>query len=223
MPLAVEYIAFSGLFFVVIFLSLGKKGLTGFALPGLFAALVGIIYTIDNVFPDGQFTPFQLLVPTTATLAAKVLGLMGYATSMSSQNGMPVLQATGPLGNATFSIAWPCAGIESLLIFTAVSLLLLQQMHLSWKAKVGYFVFGAAITYFINIMRIVNIFTIGAQYGANSSQVQMFHFYYGPLYAIAWIVSYPLVILVSQIFWRKIRNEKIPDSKKLQRPPLSPV
>ena len=120
MPLAVEYLAFSGFFFVVIFFSLGKKGLTGFALPGLFAALVGIIYTIDNVFPYGQFTPFQLLVPTTATLAAKVLGLMGYSTSMTSQSGMPVLQATGPLGTATFSIAWPCAGIESLLIFTAV-------------------------------------------------------------------------------------------------------
>ena len=122
---------------MVIFLSLGKKGLTGFALPALFAALVGIIYTIDNVFPYGQFTPFQLLVPTTATLAAKVLGLMGYTTSLTSQNGMPVLQATGPLGTANFSIAWPCAGIESLLIFTAVALLFLQQMHLHGSRKLG--------------------------------------------------------------------------------------
>ncbi len=208
MPLAIEYLVFSVLFCLTIFLSFGKKGLTGFALPALFVGLVGVIYTIDNVFPYGEFTPFQILVPTTATLAARVLGLMGCTTSMVTQNGMPTLQATGPLGTATFAIAWPCAGIESFLIYTAVVLVFLQQMPISWKAKTGYFIVGATVTYFINVMRIVTIFTIGMQYGINSNQVQMFHFYYGPLYAIAWIVSYPLIILVSQGLWRKIKSGK---------------
>ena len=130
MPLALEYLVFSGLFCLIAYLYFGKKGLAGFALPASFAALVGVLYTIDNVFPYGQFTPFEMLVPTTATLASKVLGLMGYTTSLVTQNGMPTLQATGSAGTASFSIAWPCAGIESLLIFVAVSLLFLQQMHL---------------------------------------------------------------------------------------------
>ena len=81
MPLAIEYLVFSGLFCLTVFLSFGKKGLAGFALPALFVGLVGVLYTIDNVFPYGQFTPFQILVPTTATLAARVLGLMGCTTS----------------------------------------------------------------------------------------------------------------------------------------------
>jgi len=208
MPLAIEYLVFSVLFCLTIFLSFGKKGLTSFALPAIFVALVGVIYTIDNVFPNGEFTPFQILVPTTATLAARVLGLMGCTTSMVMQNGMPTLQATGSLGTATFSIAWPCAGIESFLIYTAVVLIFLQQIPASWKAKTAYFIVGATVTYFINVMRIVTIFTIGMQYGVNSSQVQMFHFYYGPLYAIAWIVSYPMIILVSQSLWRKIKSGK---------------
>ena len=59
MPLAIEYLVFSLLFCGVIFLSFGKKGLVGFSLPALFAGLVGVLYTIDNVFPYGQFTPFQ--------------------------------------------------------------------------------------------------------------------------------------------------------------------
>jgi len=125
-----------------------------------------------------------------------------------TQNGMPTLQATGPLGTAKFAIAWPCAGIESLLIFTAVVLLFLQQMTISWKAKAGYFIVGAAVTYFINVFRIVTIFNLGMQYGINSNQVQAFHFYYGPLYAIAWIVSYPLIILISQGLWRKNKITK---------------
>src|SRR5208283_2263724 len=87
-------------------------------------------------------------------------------------------------------------------------LVFLQQIPISWKAKTGYFIGGAAVTYFINVMRIVTIFTIGMQYGVNSNQVQMFHFYYGPLYAIAWIVSYPLIILASQGLWRKIKGGK---------------
>ena len=61
MPLAIEYLVFSLLFCVITFLSFGKKGLAGFALPALFVGLVGVLYTIDNVFPYGQFTPFQLL------------------------------------------------------------------------------------------------------------------------------------------------------------------
>ena len=210
MPLAIEYMVFSLLFFVTTFLSFGKKGLTGFALPALFVGLVGVLYTIDNVFPYGQFTPFQLLVPTTASLAAGVLGLMGNTVVIGAEigTGMPTLQVTGVLGTAKFAVAWPCAGIESLLIFTAVALLFLKRMNISRKTKIGYFAFGAAVTYFINVLRIVNIFTIGMQYGVNSNQVQTFHFYYGPLYAMAWIISFPLIILASQDLWRKIKVRK---------------
>ncbi len=125
MPLSIEYLVFSVLFCLIALFYFGKKGLGEFALPGLFAALVGVIYTIDNVFPNGEFTPFQILVPTTATLAAKILNWLGCVTSMTTVNGMPTLQATGPLGTTKFSIAWPCAGIESFLIFTAVVLLFL--------------------------------------------------------------------------------------------------
>ena len=124
---------------------------------------------------------------------------------------MPTLQVTGALGTAKFAIAWPCAGIESLLIFTAVALLFLQRMPLSWKAKVGYFAVGAAVTYFINVLRIATLFIIGTRNGGdiNAPPVQDFHFYYGPLYSIAWIISYPLIILVSQGLWRKIKKKKV--------------
>ena len=211
MPLAIEYLVFSVLFSLTVLLAFGKKGLAGFILPALFVGLVGVLYTIDNVFPYGQFTPFQLLVPTTATLAAGVLGLMGntvlFGTDLATS--MPTLQVTGPLGTAKFAIAWPCAGIESLLIFTAVALLFLKRMNISWKAKISYFAIGVAVTYFINVLRIATIFTIGMEFGVNSNQVQTFHFYYGPLYAMAWIVSYPLIILASQGLWRKSKNRKL--------------
>ena len=226
MPLSLEYLAFSVLFCAIAFFYFGKEGLAKLALPGLFVGLVGIIYLIDNVFPNGEFTPFQIMVPTTATLAAKVLSWQGCATSLTIVSGMPTLQATGPLGTAKFSIAWPCAGIESFLIFTAVILVFLQQMHISLKAKAGYFAAGVVVTYFINVLRIVTIFDIGMQYGAESNQVQNFHFYFGPLYSIIWIMLYPLIIFSTQIIWRKTKTGKSTDAGNPMIPQpaqLSPV
>jgi thaumarchaeosortase len=217
MPLAIEYLVFSMFFLLTAYFGFGKKGLTGFALPALFVALVGFLYTIDNVFPYGQFTPFAILVPTTASLAGALLGWMGNTVVPGTDviTGMPTLMVSGPAGSATFAIAWPCAGIESLLIFTAVALLFLKQMSVSWKAKLGFFAVGAAVTYFINIVRISTIFTLGMQYGTNSVEVSDFHFYYGPLYAMTWIVTYPIILLVTVSVWHHF--------KRSQPKPLNPA
>jgi exosortase/archaeosortase family protein len=140
--------------------------------------------------------------------------MMGYTTILSeitdpTHGTMPLLTVSGPAGATQFGIAWPCAGIESFLIYTVVVLLFLKRMPISWKAKIGYFIFGAAITYMINIARIVNIFLIGMQYGATSTAVDQFHKYYGPLYSITWIIAYPLLIFVSQGLWLRYTHTKL--------------
>lgn len=211
MALSTEYLVFTALFTMIVFLAFGAKGVKTFFIPAFFLGLVGSLYTIDNVFPYGQFTPFQIFVPTTTSLAAVILNLLGYNTSISyAQNSlqgtMPFLTATDPTQfpsiPTTYAIAWPCAGIESFLIFTVTISLFLKRMHLSYKAKIGYFIIGATVTYIINALRIVNIFLIGMGGG----NIEMFHFYYGPLYAVGWITAYPLIIIGSQMLWRKIKN-----------------
>ncbi len=211
MPLSTEYLVFACLFCAAVFLAFGTRGLKDFAIPAFFMVIVGAIYTIDNVYPYGQFTPFQFFVPTTASIAAAILNLMGYNTTItftqdSLQGSLPTLTATdpnNPLRSAQFGIAWPCAGVESFLIFTVIVLLFLKRMPISWRAKVGYFAVGAAVTYFINALRIVNIFLIGI----NGGDVSTFHSFYGPLYSVAWIVSYPLIILGSQSLWHRIKSD----------------
>jgi thaumarchaeosortase len=210
MPVAIEYLAFAALFCLASLVLFGTKGLKDFSVPILFTALVGAIFVVDSVYPYGQFTPFQLLVPTTTTLAANTLGLMGYNASLDLTHGsLPYLTVTDPnnsLKTASFAVAWPCAGIESLLLFSVTILLFLKRMPISWRAKVGYFAVGAAVTYFINVLRIVSIFL----FAINGGDANLFHSVYGPLYPVTWIVSYPLIILGSQSLWRKIahRNRK---------------
>lgn len=209
MALSTEYLAFAALFVAVVYLAFGFRGLKSFSIPAFFLTLVAVIYTADNILPYGQFTPFQIFVPTTTALASAMLNLMGYSTSVAYLQDMPRLTAVNAQGtSATFSIAWPCAGIESFLIFTVVILLFLKRMPVSLRAKIGYFAFGAAITYIINAFRIVNIFTTAMVYGEKSFEVQNVHNYLGPLYAISWIVAYPIIILVSQTLWSRIIRPK---------------
>jgi thaumarchaeosortase len=207
MPLSTEYLVFGVFFCTMILLAYGKKGLAAFAIPAFFAVLIGAIYTIDNVFPYGQFTPFQIFVPTTAMVAQAVLATMGYNTSLDISQ-TPTLHVWDTVGTAQFQIAWPCAGIESLLIFTVVVLLFLKRMPISLKTKAGLFAVGAVVTYLINIFRIVWIFLLGMSFGETSTQVNEFHFYFGPMFSMTWIIVYPLILIFGLTLWQKHKNHR---------------
>jgi exosortase/archaeosortase family protein len=205
MPLSTEYLVFTALFALIIMLEYGIEGLKSHAISTVFLGTIGALYMIDNVYPNGKFTPFQIIVPTTATLAANLLSFMGYRIKWyPTIDGMPDLKVTNPQGtsSARFLIAWPCSGVESLLIYSVTILLFLKNSTISWKQRIVYFAFGAAVTYFINILRIVTIFIIGI----NGGDPMAFHDYYGQLYSITWITSYPLLIIGSRALWGKIRT-----------------
>jgi len=208
MPIAVEYLVFAGLFCLLSVVIYGAKGLKNYSIPILFSALIGAVFVIDNVYPFDQFTPFQFLVPATTSLAANTLNFMGYHTTLDlSRGNFPALGVTdpsNPLKTVAFGVAWPCAGIESLLIYTVTILLFLKRMPIAWQARIGYFALGAAVTYIINVLRIVSIFV----FALNGGDATLFHSTYGPLYPIAWIASYPLIIIGSQSIWRKLANRK---------------
>lgn len=202
--ISTEYLVFAVLFCLIILLEYGINGLMDFSISTFFLGTIGVIYTIDNLCPYGRFTPFQIFVPTTAKLAANVLNLMGYQTRfLALVEGMPDLVAWNSYGVARFQIAWPCSGVESLLIYTVTILLFLKKTAIPWKHRIVYFIIGAIVTYFINILRIVTIFIIEI----NRGDVWAFHDYYGQLYSITWIISYPLIIIGSRALWSKIRKE----------------
>ena len=207
-PLATEYLVLTVFFVLIIYLGFGARSLKDFALPTIFLAAIGIMYTIDNFFPNGTFTPFQIPVPITTQLAANVLNLMGHATRITGAPGtsygwVSVLHVIDPKTGLDIiyppiAIAWPCAGVESLIIYTITILIFLQNSTISWMRRTIYFAFGAIVTFFINVLRIVTLFTIALQYGDQSSQFNDFHYYYGQLYSITWIMLYPLIIMGGQ-------------------------
>jgi len=211
MPLSIEYLVFTILYALIILLAYGWSGLKDFSLSAAIPGAIGAIYIIDNFYPYGSFTPFQIFVQPTATLAANVLNLMGYQTRFlpPEMPGVPNLVAWNSVGYTNFGIAWPCSGVESLLIYTVTILLFLRKSAISWIQKIIYFVIGAGVTYLINILRIVTIFVISINTGGGyTPQAKQFHEFLGPFYSIIWIVAYPLIIIGSGILWSKIRGKR---------------
>ncbi len=215
MPLSIEYLAFAAFFFLIVFLQYGAYGFRRMSLAPSFLATMGIIYMIDNLYPYGQFTPFQIPATATATVASLILNLMGYQTSikyvyckLSPQLGwVPDLFYYDPaLGKEkyVFTVAWPCSGVESLIIYTLFMLIFLRDLDISRTRKVIYFVIGAIITYFINIGRIIALFMIAINHGS-SELFKRFHEYYGQLISISWIAAYPLLIIVGGDILQKIK------------------
>lgn len=221
MPVAVEYLVFSVFFSLMAFVTLRLDGLKSYSIPIFFSAIVGAVFIIDSVFPYDQFTPFQFLVPATTTLAANTLSFMGYRTALDLSHGnLPQLTVTdpaNPLKTVAFAVAWPCAGIESLIIFAATIALFLKRMPISWQAKLGFFAFGAAVTYLINVLRIVGIFL----WSLGGGDMDVFHQSYGPLFPIAWVVSYPLIVLGSLSLWRKMRTRNKQEPLEIKEAPAT--
>jgi thaumarchaeosortase len=207
MPLSAEYLVLTALLVLIISLKYGISGLKDFSISAVFLGTMGMIYLIDNLYPYGRFAPLQIIVPTTASLASNVLRLMGYQTLfLGDPHGLPTYIAWDKYNNysGAFSIGWPCSGVESLIIYTVTILLFLKRSNMSWKVRVAYFAIGAAVTYFINVLRIVTIFIISI----NGGNVTQFHDYYGQLYSITWIISYPLIIIGTQALGRKLNLGK---------------
>ena len=210
LPLSTEYLVLTVLFIFSIAVYYGIDKLGNFSISTFFLGMIGMVYTIDNLYPWGRFTPFQILVPTTTMLAAGVLGLLGFGTSityinsaeMGSLTRLEVKALSGKIQG--FNIAWPCSGVESLLIYSVTILLFLKNSSIPWKHRIVYFVFGAAITYLINALRIATIFIIAI----NGGDWGVFHNYYGQLYSLFWIMSYPLIIVATRTLWGKIFTPK---------------
>jgi exosortase/archaeosortase family protein len=207
-PISFEYLVFAAFFCLATLLVYGVNTLGDFSLSISFAGIIGLLFTVDQLYP-GKLTPLQIFVPVTATLASRVLTLMGYQTTLSFATNMPYLTATNTRNGQWFGayIDWTCAGVESLLIYTVIILLFLRRTIIPWKYKITYFAIGAVVTYFINSLRIATLFIIGM--GGNSAEFQTFHNFLGMLYSITWIVCYPLIVIGSQALLRKIRNQKM--------------
>jgi len=196
LPISIELLVLTLLFCLIVLLAYGIKNLPVFSGSIFFLGVMGFLFVIDDLYPGGKFTPLQMLVPVTAFFSARLLELFGYAATITEgyhpiYGRIPVLEVKNIIPPPRLGIGWVCAGVESLIIYTIVIFLFLKKSDITTKRKIFYFVTGAAVTYFLNILR---IFTL-AMIAISGGNIWPFHNFYGQFYSITWITLYPLIIV----------------------------
>ena len=214
-PLSFEYFIFTVSFLATILLAYGKSGLKKFGISiGLIAGITAI-YLTDTIFPYGVLKPLQLLALPTASCAAMLLDLLGCVFSMYYSPGasaMPIIRTRDFAGKpVNIGIAWPCAGVHSMFLYTLIMLLLFRKSSMSRFRKLVYFIFGAVGTYFVNVLRIIAYYYIRTETGLSAAET--FHDVYGELLFVVWILIYIVLIVVIQKF--KLAEKTMQGLKKL--------
>jgi len=201
-PLSVEYLIFISFFIFATWLAYGLAGVKTFSISLSLLAGIGLIYLVDTIWPFGTFKPMQLLAVPTAACAAALLDLLGYNVELiypvSSQEygSFPLMTVRAGGETVRANIAWPCAGVHSLLLFTLITLVFFKKTTMQRDRKIVFFLIGAAGTYLTNIFRISSFFTISIRYGEKAGNA--FHDSYGELYFIAWMLIYFVIIVAIQ-------------------------
>lgn len=219
-PLSLEYVVFTGSFLATVLLAYGKKGLKLFALSAGLVAGIAIFYMIDTMYPATGFAPFQALALPTAACAAVVLQTIGIPFTMAyipAYGSAPIISVTANGASIPTTIAWPCAGVHSLFLYTIITLLLFKKSDISGVRQAIYFVVGAAATYFVNVLRIVSYFVILLNQG--QEQALIFHNVYGELYFFSFILVY-IVLIVAIQKYRVVERIRAIRFRKKSEPPL---
>jgi thaumarchaeosortase len=201
-PLSVEYLILVSFFMFATWLAYGRAGLKSFSISLSLLGGMGIIYLVDTVWPFGTFRPMQLLAVPTAACATALLDLLGYNVELtypvlSSEYGaFPLMTVSAGGETVERGVAWPCAGVHSLLLFALIALVFFKKTTILRERKIIFFLIGAAGTYLTNVFRIASFFTISVHYGSKAGDV--FHNSYGELYFIAWVLLFFIVVLAIQ-------------------------
>lgn len=200
--LSIEYVVLTVCFLISILLTYRIDGLKIFSISLFFLGATTCFYMIDTFYPLGILGVLQGFVQVIASSVAGILNGMGHPTQVLSPERVQDLYKIDPKGMWGLNIhgfpnliliAWGCAGVQSLFIYTFVILLFTKGAPISTKRKIIYVVIGAIGTFIVNILRIVSICLIGVQKGAEA--LRIFHEYYGELFFIVWIIAYLLIII----------------------------
>jgi thaumarchaeosortase len=201
-PLSIEYLILISFFMCATWFAYGLAGLKSLSISMSLLAGMSTIYLVDTIWPFGTFKPMQLFVVPTAAFATVLLEFLGYNVTLTypvsspEYGSLPLMIVSTGGETAGASIAWPCAGVHSLLLFTLITLVFFKKTTMQRERKIILFLMGAAGTYLTNILRIASFFTISIHYGSEAGTI--FHNSYGELYFIAWMLIYFAIIVAIQ-------------------------
>ena len=202
-PISCEYVVFAVFFISAILLAYKTNGLKTLSISLALLGGISVAYLFDTIYPFGVFKPLQAFALPTAAVAAGILDLLGYTVTMvfpmySGESALPSLTLRVGENSASVGIAWACAGVQSLLLYTLIILVFFKKSYISAFRKLAYFIIGLFGTFFVNVFRVITIMFVMLNEGNAAGMV--FHNTYGEMYSVLWIFLYILLIGCIQRF-----------------------
>lgn len=197
-PILVDFSIFTVYTIGLITFFFGFKALKRFIGPIIYlVGFIGIVI-IDIKYPFLDFVVLQQWVPVIVFIVAHFLRALGVNVTYG-KNSLYTPRS------GTVIIAWPCAGVHSLLIYTAVAYSFLQNLGISRTKKLIYVSLGFLGTYMVNILRVTAIIVSNHYFGVN---INVAHSYMGELFFITWIMIFLFVVVM--IERRKGKTKETP-------------
>lgn len=189
--MATDYVAMSiylTLLTIVLFnLAMIRRVIT----PIVFSVGMLVFYMLDAFFPYGSLGPLQFwanFIVAGVAFLARLFDLPIYGfTNHLAINGLH--------GYYGLVVYWPSVGVQSILIYSVVMIVIAAKLQAPLLRKVIYAGVGIMGTILLNVVRIFTISYYGYVYATSGQQLDAFHNSIGEVLFPIWIVVFLVLIL----------------------------
>lgn len=188
----------------------GARAIRSIITPLVFSAGMFTFYCLDAFFPYGSLGPLQFwanFIVAGVALISRGLGLPIYGLN----NSLTIL---GTRGFFRLVVFWPSVGVQSMLIYSLVMVLLAAKLDSPLNRKLIYAAVGVAGTIFLNVLRIFFIAYYGYAYATTGQELDAFHNSIGEVLFPIWIVVFLAIVVHLEGRFMHTNKDAVPKSNK---------
>ncbi len=189
--MSVDYSTFALYIFGLTLVLFSLRAVKAVITPILLSAAMLVFYLLDAFFPYGQIGPLQFwanFIVAAVGLLARLFGLPIYGFSN-------YLTIEGTKGFFRLAVYWPSVGVQSMIIYSVVMLVIAAKLDIPTTRKVIYAAVGVLGTVFLNVLRIFAIAYYGYAYATSGQQLDAFHNSIGEVLFPIWIALFMVLVL----------------------------
>jgi thaumarchaeosortase len=189
--MATDYIAMSIYLTLLTTVLFSLNAIRRVITPIVFSLGMLFFYMLDAFFPYGSLGPLQFwadFIVAGVAFLAKIFGLPIYGFTNH-------LTIEGLHGYYRLVVYWPSVGVQSILIYSVVMLVIAAKLQAPLIRKVIYAAVGIGGTVLLNVLRIFTISYYGYVYATSGQQLDAFHNAIGEVLFPIWIVVFLVLIL----------------------------
>jgi thaumarchaeosortase len=189
--MATDYVAMTLYIFGLATAFFGGRGILKVITGIVLSAGMLVMYLLDAFFPYGSLGPLQFWA--NFIVAAVAFLTRGVGLPIYGKNNM--LTISGKHGFYQLFVFWPSVGVQSMLIYSLVMIILAAKLYAPAMRKITYAAVGVAGTVFLNVVRISIIAFYGYAYATSGADLDAFHNSIGEFLFPVWIVVFLWIVL----------------------------